>query len=129
MVTVKLYLAQSPPMTSKPDNLFSALGVLRTALLSIALLNLVLPSIEILFGFSVGVDKHTFWSVLTGVITPAMAPLLVVVILFDYIMSRVRAADAEGAMRAHYIRIGRVELMMIGITLAFWIPYFYNKLN
>ncbi len=102
-------------MTSKPENLLPTLGFLRIALLLLALVNVALPLADILFAFTAGSDRHDFWTVLIHVIAPAMAPLLVVVIFFDYIMSRVRAADAEGAVRTGFTRIGRVELAAIGL--------------
>ena len=66
--------------------------------------------------------------ILTRVITPVIAPLLVVVILFDYIMTRVRAADSDGELRSRFIQIGRIELAMLGLMLLFWVPYFILKL-
>ena len=51
------------------------------------------------------------------------------VLLFDYIMSRVRAADAEGAERARFVRIGRIELAAMLLNLAIWIPYFASRLG
>ena len=116
-------------MTSKPENPLPTLGFLRIALLWLALVNVALPLADLLFAFSAGSDRHDFWPVLVQVIAPAMAPLMVVVLFFDYIMSRVRAADAEGAVRTGFIHIGRVELAAIGLLLLFWIPYFYYKLG
>jgi len=115
-------------MTSQDDNLLHSLGFLRVALLTLALLNCLLPLMAILFPLELAGEKHNFSSVLTNVVAPVNAPLLMVVILFDYIMSRVRAADSEGSQRRHYIKIGRIELAVLGITLLVWIPYFYLKL-
>ncbi|MCP4392571.1 MAG: hypothetical protein GY802_30055 [Gammaproteobacteria bacterium] len=53
-----------------------------------------------------------------------MAPILIVVILFDYIMSRVRAADAQGDEGRYYLLLCRIELFFIGMMLAYWIPFF-----
>ncbi len=115
-------------MISKHSNLLPALGFLRIALLIAALLNIVPPLIEILVPLTAGDDEHHLWSVLTRVITPVIAPLLVVGILFDYIMSRVRAADAGGELRTQFIQIGRIELAVLGLMLLFWVPYFILKL-
>jgi len=115
-------------MTSQDNNLLHSLGFLRVALLTLALLNCLLPLIGILFPFVLAGEEHSFWSVLINVVAPVNAPLLMVVILFDYIMSRVRAADSEGSQRQRYIKIGRIELAVLGITLLVWIPYFYLKL-
>lgn len=109
------------------DRLLPALGFLRTALLLAALLNLLPPLINLLL--NTAAEAQGAWLVISGYVAPVMAPLLVVVLLFDYIMSRVRAADAEGAERAHFTRIGRVELAAIVITLLIWVPYFSSKLG
>jgi hypothetical protein len=116
-------------MKSNTDNLLSALGFLRIGLLVLALLNILPPLIQTLLPVAASTDGHSFWSVLTSVITPAMAPLLMVVLLFDYLMSRMRAADATGSERASYVTIGRIELALLGITLLFWVPYFNMKMT
>jgi len=116
-------------MKSNPDNLLSALGFLRIGLLSLALLNILPPLIEIMFPLVASTNEHSFWEVLTSVITPVMAPLLMVVLLFDYLMSRMRAADATGSQRASYVMIGRIELALLVITLLFWVPYFNIRMT
>ena len=115
-------------MNSKHPDLLPPLGFLRIALLIAALINILLPMIEILVPLTAGDDEHHLWSVITSVIAPVVAPLLIVVILFDYIMTRVRAADADGELRSRFIQIGRIELAMLGIMLLFWVPYFILKL-
>ena len=115
-------------MNSKHPDLLPTLGFLRIALLIAALINILLPMIEILVPLTAGDDEHRLWSVMTSVIAPVMAPLLIVVVLFDYIMTRVRAADTDGELRTEFIRIGRIELAMLGLMLLFWVPYFILKL-
>jgi len=116
-------------MTSQDDNLLRSLGFLRVALITLALLNCLLPLIAMLFPLALDGDKHSAGSVLINIVAPVNAPLLMVVILFDYIMSRVRAADSEGSQRQRYTTIGRIELTVLGINLLVWIPYFYLKLS
>ncbi len=115
-------------MISKYNKLLPALGFLRIALLIAALLNIMLPLIDTLVPLAVSADEHHLWSVLTRVITPVIAPLLIVVILFDYIMTRVRAADAVGELRTRFIQIGQIELAALALMLLFWVPYFILKL-
>jgi hypothetical protein len=117
------------PMTSQDNNLLRSLGFLRVGLITLALLNCFLPLIAIVFPFVLEGDKHSFVSVLINIVVPVNAPLLMVAILFDYIMSRVRAADSEGSVRLRYTKIGRIELAVLGITLLVWIPYFSLKLT
>ena len=116
-------------MTSHTDNLLSALGFLRIGLFVLALLNILPPLIETLLPVAANTDEHSFWWVLTSVISPVMAPLLMVVLLFDYLMSRMRAADAAGSERASYVTIGRIVLAFLGITLVFWVPFFTMKMT
>jgi hypothetical protein len=117
------------PMTSQDDNLLGSLGFLRVALITLALINCLFPLIAIVFPFLLEGDKHSFGSVLITIVAPVNAPLLMVVTLFDYIMSRVRAADSEGSERQRFTKIGRIELAVLGITLLVWIPYFSLKLS
>lgn len=102
---------------------FESLGFLRVALLALALVNMLLPIVDAQFtSVPTTGDDRGLWHLFATLITPVMAPLLVVVILFDYIMSRVRAADSSGEERARYVFIGRVELTVLAITLLYWIP-------
>ena len=115
-------------METRDKNLWQSLGPLRLALIALTLINMLLPIINLQTG-STAVSYHGLWNLLATVIAPTMAPLFVVVLLFDYIMSRVRAADAEGETRALYTKIGRIELAVMALSLVFWIPYFINLLN
>jgi len=36
----------------------------------------------------------------------------------------VRAADESGEQRAYYLGISRIELLAIGLMLAYWVPFF-----
>ena len=114
-------------MTYPYESWLNSLGFLRLALLLLALLNMLLPIINAqLAPLSAVSGERSVWEIFASLIAPIMAPLLVVVILFDYIMSRVRAADSSGALRARYLAIGRIELIVIAITLAYWIPFFVS---
>lgn len=108
-----------------PGQKLASLGFLRLGLFGLAILNLLLPAgywlAEMLIG---GVIEPSLVSIIATLVAPVMAPILVVVILFDYIMSRVRAADEQGELRLHYRSICRIELMLIGLMLACWIPFF-----
>lgn len=115
-------------MESGNRNLWQSLGFLRLALLALVLINVLLPLINLQAGSS-AVGYHGLWKILSTVVAPVMAPLLAVVLLFDYLMSRVRAADAEGEQRELYLRIGRIELAVMAITLVFWVPFFINLMS
>jgi hypothetical protein len=113
-------------MDSPADNLFKALGFLRLALIALALINVSITAIDLL---AIAPAERGLWSLVAGMIAPVMAPLLTVVLLFDYIMSRIRAADAEGALRAQYTRNARIVLAVMLITLVFWVPFFIDLMG
>lgn len=111
-------------MVSNPRKFrLAELGLMRQVLLGLALINILLPVLHAL-GLSAANAERSLWEVFATLIAPVMAPLLAVVILFDYIMSRVRAADSEGDERARFAAIARLELIIIAISLIFWAPYF-----
>lgn len=116
-------------MKSNHDNLLSSLGFLRVALLALALINILLMLIDIIIPATTVTDGHSLWSILTTLVAPVLAPLLAIVLLFDYIMSRVRAADTEGELRSRFITISRIELSVIALSLLFWVPWFVLDLS
>jgi len=96
--------------------------------LGLAILNIVLSAgYRLTSMLTDTVNEPSTWSAIPAIVVPVMAPILIVVILFDYIMSRVRAADEpDGEQRRHYLLTGRIELILIGIMLAYWIPFFVS---
>ena len=114
-------------MNSVADSWYASFGFLRLGLYALALLNVLLSIITLAMDSGAAAAEPPLWTIITLNVTPVMAPLFVVVIFFDYVMSRVRAADSQGDERALYVRIGRVELAVIGITLLYWIPFFVNR--
>lgn len=99
------------------------LGPLRSALLALAVVNMLLPITDALLEPLVAAgSERSLWTLFATLITPVMAPLLFVVLLFDYIMSRVRAADAVDEERARFVLIGRIELTALAIMLIYWVP-------
>ncbi len=109
--------------------MLSALGILRLSLLGLTLLN-TLPALLLLFGIiSVPADEHSLAAILLQMVIPVMAPLFLVVILFDYVMSRVQAADAEGEAALRYAGIARIELAVMLFSLLAWVPFFVSILQ
>ncbi len=98
-----------------------ALGALRVGLLLFTAVDILVPLFDGLarHGSPWSAGGHTATHV---VIASAIAPILFVVLLFDYIMSRVRAADAGDAGGARFRAIGRVELVAMAVLLAYWMP-------
>ena len=109
------------PSSRKP--LVADLGFLRLGLLGLAILNTLIAAAYLVA--SKGSDGLPGGEIV-GVVASVMAPLFLVVIFFDYVMCRVRAADAEGEERRQFRLIGRIELAVIGVTLLYWVPFFYS---
>ena len=103
------------------SKIFASLGFLRFSLLLLALLNTV---IAFIYQWLMDKDEPaTVFDSALALIPPVMAPLFIVVILFDYMMSRIRASDSEGETRAQFRMIARLELMVIVLTALYWIPF------
>jgi len=83
----------------------------------------LVPLIDWLWVHSADAERN-LWEIFATMVTPVMAPLFVVLLLIDFVMSQVHAADAGVEKRAIHIRIGRLDLAIMAITLLFWIPYF-----
>ena len=117
-------------MTESIQLLKSRLGPLRLGLFAIALLNCLLPVIDWIAG-QIATTRHDegIWPVFPDLVAPVMAPLLLVVIFFDYVMSRVRAADESGDSRERFIAIHRFELYFMGFMFLWWLPFFWSILN
>ncbi len=112
--------------------LFSTLGTLRVGLLLIALINLLLSAFEWIgndnFTVQIGSDPSA-WQIASIYIAPVNAPIILVVVFFDYLMSRIRAADSSGDEKARFMLISRIELAMIALYFAYWVPYFVSLLE
>ena len=59
-------------------------------------------------------------------IVPVMAPMLIVIMLLDVIMAKVRAADDQTSSGDLYRMISRVDIILIIVMLAFWVPFFVS---
>ena len=105
------------------------LGFLRLALIGFTLLN-ALPAILVQLVPAVAdIGEGSLWAVLVRYVAPVMAPLFLVVIFFDYIMSRIQAADAEGDAALRFAAIARIELGVMLLTLLIWVPFFVTLMR
>ena len=98
--------------------LIKSLGFLRLSLLGLAILNIALrpePGAAVVY---------TLPEMISTLIAPATAPLILMVIMFDALMSKVRASDSEGQEETDFTRIMFVELAMAIILVIAWFPYF-----
>lgn len=115
-LTVKPRTALRP--RRRPQNLLQQMGALRVALVAGAIVDMLAapsPGAPVVYS---GVD------LVTTLIVPVLAPILLQVLLLDALMGRVLMSSHTGAERARYRRIVTVNLV-IGFALALrWTPYF-----
>lgn len=114
-------------MTSNPKTLSATFGFLRLGLLTLAMISMLIPTIEwVVIKLWGDLPDYSLLSLGGGLIAPVMAPVLIVLILLDFIMAKVRAADDPTASGEHYRVISRVDSILIFIMLIFWVPFFIS---
>ena len=98
--------------------LFRSLGFLRLALITLAIINILLRPAPGTIATHEGLD------IFSTLIAPAVAPILLMVLLFDALMSKVRAGDESGEERIKFMRIMLIEIATVIILVIAWFPYF-----
>jgi len=103
----------------------SSLGFLRLGLIGLSLLSMLLPIFEwVVIQFSGQIAERSALGFSAQLIAPVMAPVLIVVILLDIFMAKIRTADDPTGAGIFYKTISRIETILIIIMMAFWVPYF-----
>ena len=106
---------------------FLSFGLLRQGLVGMAIASMLLPMVEwVLVQLAGELTERSILSISAGLIAPVMAPILMVVLLLDMIMSKVRAADDPGSSGDLHRAISRFQTILIAIMLMFWIPFFLS---
>ena len=117
-------------MTNSFKSQLSALGTLRLGLIILAVVNMLIPPIDsLLIRLTASDLSDSLWHIFPALVAPVMAPILLVILFCDYLMSRIQAADAEGEIRDHFIAVSRIELMVMVIMTLFWLPFFISIFN
>jgi len=94
------------------------MGVLRVVLIALVILDMLAaprPGTAIVY---------SGWELVTTMILPVLAPILLQVLLLDALMGRVMMGSAKGAERARYRRIMIVNLAFSAVLVLWWLPYF-----
>lgn len=64
------------------------------------------------------------WDMVSTLLAPVLAPLILMVLLLDALMARLFMSDKTGVERAHYKRAILAGLLVsLGLVL-YWLPYF-----
>ncbi len=100
-------------------NYIMRLGILR------ALLAALLGALVIMAPFAGDRGEQSSWSMLPSLLAPALVPILVLVVLFDIVMSRVVMSVEERKVR--YGTVLWTYLLLLLATAIFWGP-FYSRL-
>lgn len=94
------------------------MGVLRVALIALVILDMLAsprPGTAVVY---------SGWEVVTTLILPVLAPILLQVLLLDALMGRILMSSAKGVERLRYRRIVTVNLVFAGALVLWWMPYF-----
>lgn len=102
----------------RSQNLLEQMGVLRVVLVSAAILDILAAPAP---GTPV---TYTGWALVTTLIVPVLAPILLQVLLLDALMGRVLMSSNQGTERARYRRIMIVNLVIAAVLVLGWAPYF-----
>ncbi|MGH1536609.1 MAG: hypothetical protein ACRBDX_00935 [Gammaproteobacteria bacterium] len=62
------------------------------------------------------------WGIVPTAVIPAATPLLFMVLMFDFMMCRIRMSDE--AVRKKFNTIGYIELASALFLLIMWLPFF-----
>lgn len=102
----------------RTNNLFQQMGALRVTLVAGAIVDMLAapsPGTPVIYAGA---------ELVTTLIVPVLAPILLQVLLLDALMGRVLMSSHTGAERARYRRIMIVNLAVAFALLLRWLPYF-----
>ncbi len=112
---------------SKTDQDLSRTGILTSVgPLRIGLSVLVLSCLPLAF-FARG--GHEGWRVIPVQIAPVLVVILIWLLLFDILMTRIMLADKPPAERPRYRRAFRLDVLLLIALLLFWGPFYYGLLR
>ncbi len=98
--------------------IFQSLGFLRISLLALGVINSFLSSKP---GTPI---NHESLAVIPTLVAPAAAPIIIMVILFDVLMSKIRASDSSGEESKKFKTIMWTELAVVAFMVMAWLPYY-----
>lgn len=105
-------------MSNSVTRFMAQLGVLRVGLLFSALSTMVLAPPPATAGV------YTGWAFVPTVLAPVLAPLILMVLLLDTMMSAIFMIDKDTAERRRYRMIIATHLVCVAALVVRWLPYF-----
>lgn len=126
LANLTLDLTKSINYMSNTNNEFiltlRAIGPLRYALYTAVVLAFV-------FRPELGVKlSYEGWHVVTDLLTPVLTPILFMLLLLDAIMAMVYRSDKVVEVKARYLRIVFLNLILAISLIIYWLP-FYKQLQ
>ncbi len=101
----------------KIRELATQLGILRVMLLLLAI-------IEIIFTPEPGTTvARSGWEIIPTLVAPAMAPIVFMGLMFDFMMARIGMSSTNEAGKRRYQIISRIDLGMAILMVLLWIPF------
>lgn len=99
-------------------DMLKELGVLRLTLLAtVAILIILVPA--------PGTEAaRSGWEMIPTLVVPAMTPIVFMLLLFDFMMCRIRMSDNDENIRRKFRIIGYIELAAAVLLLIVWLPFF-----
>ena len=73
-------------------------------------------------------EDDSGWRVIPVQVVPVIALMLIWVLLFDMLMSRVFLGEKEGWERQRHKTVIRFDALLLALLLLFWTPFFVNLL-
>ncbi len=98
--------------------LLYSLGFLRICLILLGIIDVFLSPTPGTSAAKEGIE------IIPTLVAPAAAPIIIMVILFDALMSKIRSSDAQGEESQKYRHIMWTELAVVAFMIIGWLPYF-----
>ena len=98
------------------------IGPLRYVLMISAILAFILRPV---LGVKLGYDG---WEVVPNLLVPVLTPILFMLLLLDAMMAMVYRSDKTGPVRARYLRIALINVVLAIGLLVYWLP-FYKQIS
>lgn len=99
-------------------NYLKSLGLLRGGLIALGIFDVLIrpePGSYI---------SYSGWEMVQTLVAPAAAPLFIMVILFDALMSKIRASDSSGEESRRFRIILWTELAAVAFIIVMWLPFY-----
>lgn len=110
-------------------SLYSLLGFLRFNLISFSYALTLIHIFDRIFFNTASAGIDSVWGIIVLIIVQIATPLFIIVLFLDFLMSKLRASDAEGQEKLNYQKIVKIERWSLWILFAYWVLFFYSFMS